>query len=60
MLEDGLGDSQQATVESVAQEFEVGSEKIEEITKYFVKQISMILCLAISSVSTDPTYQKMA
>ncbi|EXL91238.1 hypothetical protein NOF04DRAFT_18012 [Fusarium oxysporum II5] len=39
MLEDGLGDSQQATVQSVAQEFEVGSEKIQEITNYFVKQI---------------------
>ncbi|CVL08533.1 probable glucokinase [Fusarium mangiferae] len=39
MLEDGLGNSQQATVQSVAQEFEVGSEKIQEITKYFVKQI---------------------
>lgn len=59
MLEDGLGDSQQATVQSVAQEFEAGSVKIQEITKYFVKQISMVLCLAISSISTDPTYQKM-
>lgn len=59
MLEDGLGDSQQATVQSVAQEFEVGSLKIQEITKYFVKQISMVLCLAILSISTDPTYQKM-
>ncbi|KAF5962989.1 putative glucokinase [Fusarium bulbicola] len=39
MLEDGLGDSQQATVQSVAREFEVGSEKIQEITNYFVKQI---------------------
>ncbi|CCT66629.1 probable glucokinase [Fusarium fujikuroi IMI 58289] len=39
MLEDGLGDSQQATVQSVAQEFEVGSVKIQEITKYFVNQI---------------------
>ncbi|KAF5249540.1 hypothetical protein FANTH_5133 [Fusarium anthophilum] len=39
MLEDGLGDSQQATVQSVAQEFEVGSEKIQEITNYFLKQI---------------------
>ncbi|KAK2680321.1 hypothetical protein RAB80_005502 [Fusarium oxysporum f. sp. vasinfectum] len=39
MLEDGLGDSQQATVQSVVQEFEVGSEKIQEITNYFVKQI---------------------
>ncbi|KAF9774375.1 hypothetical protein IL306_007622 [Fusarium sp. DS 682] len=39
MLEDGLGDSHQATVESVAKEFEVGSVKIQEITDYFVKQI---------------------
>ncbi|KAG7418946.1 Glucokinase [Fusarium oxysporum f. sp. rapae] len=39
MLEDGLGDSHQATVQSVAQEFEVGSEKIQEITNYFLKQI---------------------
>ncbi|KAF4945971.1 hypothetical protein FGADI_11544 [Fusarium gaditjirri] len=39
MLEDGLGYSHQATVQSVAQEFEVGSEKIQEITDYFVKQI---------------------
>ncbi|KAF5600836.1 glucokinase [Fusarium pseudoanthophilum] len=39
MLEDGLGDSQQATVQSVAQEFEIGSEKVQEITNYFVKQI---------------------
>ncbi|KAF4418734.1 glucokinase [Fusarium acutatum] len=39
MLEDGLGDSQQAIVQSVAQEFEVESEKIQEITNYFVKQI---------------------
>ncbi|KAF5981638.1 glucokinase [Fusarium coicis] len=39
MLENGLGDSQQATVQSVAQEFEVGSENIQEITNYFVKQI---------------------
>ncbi|KAF5671864.1 putative glucokinase [Fusarium denticulatum] len=39
MLEDGLGDSQQATVQSVAREFEVGSEKVQEITNYFVKQI---------------------
>ncbi|KAF5640810.1 glucokinase [Fusarium sp. NRRL 52700] len=39
MLEDGLGDNQQATVQSVAREFEVGSEKIQEITNYFVEQI---------------------
>jgi DNA-directed RNA polymerase sigma subunit (sigma70/sigma32) len=41
MLKDGLGDSHQATVQSVAQEFEVESEKIQQITNYFLKQISM-------------------
>ncbi|KAF4331839.1 glucokinase [Fusarium beomiforme] len=39
MLKNGLGDSHEATVQSVASEFTVGSVKIQEITDYFVKQI---------------------
>jgi hexokinase len=43
MLENDVRNGHLASVESIVKEFEVGKEKIQEITNHFVQQMSMYL-----------------
>jgi hypothetical protein len=54
MLENGTSNGHLASVESIIEEFNIGKEKVQETTNYFVQQMSMYLPLDLSISLTRP------
>lgn len=54
MLKNGVRNSHLAGVESIVKEFDVDKEKAQEITNYFVQQMSMYLPLCLRILLTRP------